>query len=307
MVESFDALVDVALILHRFPAPEVPGAAVLTNSGAMRGVIFDIAEREGLELVEFSKATDDALRAIVPAYMPTDNPFDIATLPFRVPDAWGTATKLLLDEPRAGAARGLALPRHASAAGRADEVRDAAAARHHEAGRLHHARRAHAAGRRIRCRDAGREYPAVPLDRARHPRHGGGRGSRAGAATQEAASLATCASGSVAAARGPDRRVSQQGIARGGGHSDAHAARSPRTSPQAAKIAAADRLSGRPEGPGRLARPQERRRRRHHSTSSMRPPSAMHGSGCTPTSAARGRTCSSTACWSNRWPARALR
>ena len=102
VVESFDALVDVALILHRFPAPEVPGAAVLTNSGAMRGVIFDIAEREGLELIEFSKQTDDALRAIVPAYMPTENPFDIATLPFRVPDAWGTVTKLLLAEPRAG-------------------------------------------------------------------------------------------------------------------------------------------------------------------------------------------------------------
>ena len=102
VVESFDALVDVALILHRFPAPSVPGAAVLTNSGAMRGVIFDIAEREGLELIEFSKATDDALRAIVPAYMPTENPFDIATLPFRQPDAWGKVTKLLLDEPRAG-------------------------------------------------------------------------------------------------------------------------------------------------------------------------------------------------------------
>lgn len=102
VVESFDALVDVALILHRFPAPSLPGAAVLTNSGAMRGVIFDIAEREGLDLIEFSKATDDALRAIVPAYMPTDNPFDIATLPFRQPDAWGAVTKLLLDEPRAG-------------------------------------------------------------------------------------------------------------------------------------------------------------------------------------------------------------
>lgn len=102
VVESFDALVDVALILHRFPAPSLPGAAVLTNSGAMRGVIFDIAEREGLELVEFSKATDDALRAFVPAYMPTENPFDIATLTFRVPEAWGTATKLLLEEPRAG-------------------------------------------------------------------------------------------------------------------------------------------------------------------------------------------------------------
>ena len=102
VVESFDALVDVALILHRFPAPGLPGAAVLTNSGAMRGVIFDIAEREGLELIEFSKATDDALRAIIPAYMPTENPFDIATFTFRRPDAWKAVTKLLLDEPRAG-------------------------------------------------------------------------------------------------------------------------------------------------------------------------------------------------------------
>ena len=102
VVESLDTLVDVALILHRFPAPSLPGAAVLTNSGAMRGVIFDIAEREGLELVEFSKATHGALRAIVPAYMPTDNPFDIATFTFRQPDAWGTITKLLLDEPQAG-------------------------------------------------------------------------------------------------------------------------------------------------------------------------------------------------------------
>jgi acyl-CoA synthetase (NDP forming) len=102
VVDSFDALVDVTLILNRYPIPRLPGAAVLTNSGAMRGVAFDIAAQAGLELVEFSPETTSALRALVPPYMPTDNPFDIATLTFRQPDLWGSVTKIVLDEPKAG-------------------------------------------------------------------------------------------------------------------------------------------------------------------------------------------------------------
>jgi acyl-CoA synthetase (NDP forming) len=102
VVDSFDALVDVTTILNRYPIPTLPGAAVLTNSGAMRGVAFDIAAQVGLELVEFSPATTAALRALVPPFMPTDNPFDIATLTFRQPDLWETVTRLVLDEPKAG-------------------------------------------------------------------------------------------------------------------------------------------------------------------------------------------------------------
>ena len=102
VVDSFDALIDVTLILNRYPIPSLPGAAVLTNSGAMRGVAFDIAAQAGLELVEFSPETTSALRALVPAYMPTDNPFDIATLTFRQPDLWRSVTKIVLDEPKAG-------------------------------------------------------------------------------------------------------------------------------------------------------------------------------------------------------------
>jgi acyl-CoA synthetase (NDP forming) len=102
VVDNFDALVDVAAILNRYPVPALPGAAVLTNSGAMRGVVFDIAEQVGLELVEFAPETTAALRAIVPSYMPVDNPFDIATITFRQPDLWRKVTELLLDDPRAG-------------------------------------------------------------------------------------------------------------------------------------------------------------------------------------------------------------
>jgi acyl-CoA synthetase (NDP forming) len=102
VLDNFDALIDVAAILNRYPVPSLPGASVLTNSGAMRGVAFDIAAQVGLKLVEFSPETTAALRAIVPSYMPVDNPFDIATLTFRQPELWGPATGIVLDEPRAG-------------------------------------------------------------------------------------------------------------------------------------------------------------------------------------------------------------
>jgi acyl-CoA synthetase (NDP forming) len=103
VVDSFDTLVDAALILNRYPVPALSGVAMLTNSGAMRGVAFDIAEQTGIDLVEFSESTLGALRAIVPPYMPPENPFDIATLTFKQPDLWGRCTEILLEEPRAGA------------------------------------------------------------------------------------------------------------------------------------------------------------------------------------------------------------
>ncbi len=103
VVDSFDALVDAALILNRYAPPSVGGVAMLTNSGAMRGVAFDIAEQTGIDLVEFSERTLSTLRAIVPPYMPAENPFDIATLTFKQPELWGRAAEILLEEPRAGA------------------------------------------------------------------------------------------------------------------------------------------------------------------------------------------------------------
>lgn len=103
VVDGLDALVDVGLLLAARPIPEIPGTAVMTNSGAMRGISFDIASEAGLKLVEWSPETAAKLREIFPPFVPIDNPLDTGTLAFGRPEIWDQAARPLLEDPRVGA------------------------------------------------------------------------------------------------------------------------------------------------------------------------------------------------------------
>src|SRR6185312_12458223 len=77
LVDSFDEWVDVTTLLCHYPAPPKPGLAVITNSGAFRGMSYDLGERLDLPLAELSDATKERLRPLLPAFAYIGNPLDV--------------------------------------------------------------------------------------------------------------------------------------------------------------------------------------------------------------------------------------
>jgi acyl-CoA synthetase (NDP forming) len=102
MVDSLDELFDVAAILLKFPEPSKNGLMVITNSGAMKGVALDFCDALGIPLAALSPPTEAALRALMPAYAPTDNPLDTTTLGLTNPARVGEMAKVMLDDPACG-------------------------------------------------------------------------------------------------------------------------------------------------------------------------------------------------------------
>ena len=98
VVDGLDALTDVALLLATRPIPPPGRTAVMTNSGAMRGLAFDFGQDAGLQLADWSPATTAALRDLFPPFAAIDNPLDLGTAAFGRPELMGRAAQLLLDD-----------------------------------------------------------------------------------------------------------------------------------------------------------------------------------------------------------------
>ena len=77
VVDTLEELVDVTDILTRCPNLPVGGAAVFTESGAFKALTLDLCERLALPLPALAGATADALRAVLPDFIPPTNPLDI--------------------------------------------------------------------------------------------------------------------------------------------------------------------------------------------------------------------------------------
>ena len=102
LVDTIDELFDVTAVLARFPVPPPGRAAVVTNSGAIRGLAFDGFDRLGLPLATPTADTLAALRALLPPYVPVDNPLDIGTTGFATPSIFGTSLAAMLADPGVG-------------------------------------------------------------------------------------------------------------------------------------------------------------------------------------------------------------
>lgn len=100
--DTLEELGDIAEIALRCPA--LPGAnmAVLGESGALRGLAFDIAEDIGLDLIHLDDENSPALRAILPDFVPVSNPTDITALGLSEPEIYTKVLTALLDDGRIG-------------------------------------------------------------------------------------------------------------------------------------------------------------------------------------------------------------
>ncbi len=99
VVDGLDALTDVALLLAARPLPPPGRTALMTNSGAMRGIAFDFAQDAELELAEWSPATAAALRELFPPFAAVDNPLDLGSAAFGKPELMRRAAQLVIDDP----------------------------------------------------------------------------------------------------------------------------------------------------------------------------------------------------------------
>lgn len=100
-VDSIEELIDVSELLFRYPAPSA-GTAVITDSGAFKGLTLDYADSIGLDLPTIEGATEAALRKILPIFVDATNPLDLTAQAMRDADLYHNTLMPLLDDDRFG-------------------------------------------------------------------------------------------------------------------------------------------------------------------------------------------------------------
>ncbi|GAA0274769.1 acetate--CoA ligase family protein [Alteraurantiacibacter aestuarii] len=100
--DTLEELADITEIALR--CKSLPGAnmAVLGESGALRGLAFDIAEDIGLDLIHLDDDNSPELRAILPDFVPVSNPTDITALGLSEPEIYTKVLTALLEDDRIG-------------------------------------------------------------------------------------------------------------------------------------------------------------------------------------------------------------
>ena len=100
--ETLEELADITTIA--LTCPSLPGAnmAVLGESGALRGLAFDLAEQIGLDLVHLDDDNSPELRAVLPDFVPVSNPTDITAIGLSEPEIYTKVLTALLEDERIG-------------------------------------------------------------------------------------------------------------------------------------------------------------------------------------------------------------
>jgi acyl-CoA synthetase (NDP forming) len=98
-VESLEELIDVSELMMRFPTPPTKGCAMVTDSGAVKGMTLDFCDTLGLELPPLSPALEAQLQAVLPEFVGATNPLDLTAQAITHPEMYErTMTPLLADD-----------------------------------------------------------------------------------------------------------------------------------------------------------------------------------------------------------------
>ena len=99
-VDSLEDLIITAGLLDSYGPIRGGRVGVVTASGAMCGVVSDIAERDGIQLPDFSPATVDALQTdILPPFATAQNPLDLTGYTVVDPDLMHKAHDVIFNDP----------------------------------------------------------------------------------------------------------------------------------------------------------------------------------------------------------------
>lgn len=101
-VDTLEEFLDASEFFTRFPKPSVRGPAVITDSGAFKGLALDFAETIGLDLPEISEITRAKLAARLPGFAAPTNPLDITAQGLKDMPLYAEAAKILLEDEACG-------------------------------------------------------------------------------------------------------------------------------------------------------------------------------------------------------------
>jgi len=102
LVDSVDEWIDVTTLLCHYPTPPARGLGVITNSGAFRGIAFDLCDELGVALPALSPATQTELRGVLPPFAHPTNPLDVTAQTAFQHNIVGLGVKPLIDDPAIG-------------------------------------------------------------------------------------------------------------------------------------------------------------------------------------------------------------
>lgn len=109
-VETLEEFLDVAEFLTRFPNPPAQGPAIITDSGALRGLSLDFAESHNLSIPALTEATGARLKARLPAFAEAINPLDITAQGLKDMPLYAEATAALAEDEATGGVMVAAMP-----------------------------------------------------------------------------------------------------------------------------------------------------------------------------------------------------
>lgn len=110
VVDTLEEFLDTAEFLTRFPDPSPRGPAVITDSGAVRGLALDMAEALGLPVPELSAATIARLDARLPEFATASNPLDITAQGLKDMPLYTEAAAALCEDENCGSLLVAAMP-----------------------------------------------------------------------------------------------------------------------------------------------------------------------------------------------------
>lgn len=102
LVDTLEELGDVVEILGRAKGPLEGGVGVLGESGALKAMLLDQAERHGLPLPPLTDADSPLLRAALPPFVPVSNPLDMTAQALVDPGIYGRTIEALVPDDRVG-------------------------------------------------------------------------------------------------------------------------------------------------------------------------------------------------------------
>jgi acetate---CoA ligase (ADP-forming) len=102
LVQSLEELIDVAELAVRFPAPPRKGLAMVTDSGAIKGLALDYCEKLGLDLPPLSPSLAATIQAELPDFVDASNPLDLTAQAITHPEMYERTIKPLLADDSCG-------------------------------------------------------------------------------------------------------------------------------------------------------------------------------------------------------------
>jgi acetate---CoA ligase (ADP-forming) len=99
LVRSLEELFDVTELTLRFPRPPTRGLAMVTDSGAVKGLALDTCESLGLDLPPLPPALAATIQAELPDFVQASNPLDLTAQAITHPQMYArTIEPLLADD-----------------------------------------------------------------------------------------------------------------------------------------------------------------------------------------------------------------